>query len=343
VFDRDDDCRNMNSSESDVSSVGEWSDEDSVVTESHEFSDNYCGYQPPTGVVSFVDRISADIEPSKFFDRFIKLRRPVIISGTLRDSEWKASRWTNSYLNEKAGKVNLLIEDRKDPAGNGYLLYGSTAPKTDMKYGDFLAALSKSDTRYYLTTQDLERFRDDCDDNGIPKLLYSEPLQSLAGDFPVRPKILGNLIPHQISLWQGVAGKKQRSSSGLHHDFHDNLYVLIRGRKRFRLFPPCTLPQLQVVGKPSVIYPNGLIVYQLSGRRSRHIAVRADGVPMVAVARQKRDSAERQLVAAEERLSILKNANKEATGSFKDELKAAEKTLAECEQQLDDALEELLR
>ena len=28
------------------------------------------------------------------------------------------------------------------------------------------------------------------------------------------------------------------SSSGLHHDFHDNLYILLRGQKRFRLFSP---------------------------------------------------------------------------------------------------------
>ena len=28
------------------------------------------------------------------------------------------------------------------------------------------------------------------------------------------------------------------SSSGLHHDFHDNLYILLRGRKRFHLWSP---------------------------------------------------------------------------------------------------------
>jgi hypothetical protein len=333
----------MLSLEPDASSLDEWSDKDSDSCESPVFSDNYTGYRPTPGVVSSVEKVSSDIEPQTFFDNYIKLRRPVIICGTLKDKEWKASVWTNSYLMEKAGKVNLLIEDRKNPSGNDYLLYGSTAPKLEMQYSDFLLAVSKNDTRYYLTTQDLERFADKCDASGIPKLVYSEPLQSLAGDFPVRPTVLGNLIPHQISLWQGVAGNKQQSSTGLHHDFHDNLYVLIRGRKRFRLFPPCALPLLQVVGKATVIHPNGLIVYQQPGRRRSHVAVRADGVPMVALAQQKRYIAEQNLMAAEERLSILKAASVEIGELLNEKLKVAEESLAECEQQLDDALEELLR
>jgi hypothetical protein len=334
---------NMYSPEPDLPSLDEWSDKDSNASEGHLFCDNYSGYQPTPGVISAVEKISADIEPKKFFDEFIKLRRPVIICGTLKDDAWKASVWNNSYLMEKAGKADLLIEDRKNPAGNDYLLYGSTAPKLAMNYGDFLLAVSRGSSRYYLTTQDLERFADKCDANGIPKLVYSEPLQSLSGDFPVQPKLLGNLIPHQISLWQGVAGYKQQSSTGLHHDFHDNLYILIRGRKRFRLFPPSALPHLQVVGKPAVIHPNGLIVYQLPGRQQSHIAVRADGVPMVAFAKQKRNIAEQNLMEAEERLNVLKTANVEISELLDEKLRAAEESVAECEKQLDNALEELLR
>jgi hypothetical protein len=39
------------------------------------------------------------------------------------------------------------------------------------------------------------------------------------------------------------------SSSGLHHDFHDNLYVLLAGRKRFRLWPPSAAPGMYTHGR----------------------------------------------------------------------------------------------
>ena len=51
------------------------------------------------------------------------------------------------------------------------------------------------------------------------------------------------------------------ASSGLHHDFHDNLYILLRGRKRFRLYPPSEAPHMYTHGRPKKIYPNGRIVY----------------------------------------------------------------------------------
>lgn len=63
----------------------------------------------------------------------------------------------------------------------------------------------------------------------------SAPLDRLRGDFPLRPRLAGALIPQNVNLWMGYTKpKKGGSSSGLHHDFHDNLYVLLRGKKTFR-------------------------------------------------------------------------------------------------------------
>lgn len=64
----------------------------------------------------------------------------------------------------------------------------------------------------------------------------SAPLDSLRGDFPLRPKLAGALVPQNVNLWMGHT-KSGGSSSGLHHDFHDNLYVLLRGKKTFRCAP----------------------------------------------------------------------------------------------------------
>lgn len=62
----------------------------------------------------------------------------------------------------------------------------------------------------------------------------SAPLDKLKGDFPLRPALAGALIPQNVNLWMGHSKKGAGSSSGLHHDFHDNLYLLLRGKKTFR-------------------------------------------------------------------------------------------------------------
>ena len=58
----------------------------------------------------------------------------------------------------------------------------------------------------------------------------------------------------RLWVWSGA-------SSGLHHDFHDNLYILLRGRKRFRLYPPSEAPHMYTHGQLKKLYPNGRIVY----------------------------------------------------------------------------------
>lgn len=67
--------------------------------------------------------------------------------------------------------------------------------------------------------------------------------------------------PLQINLWMGVS--ESGSSSGLHHDFHDNLYVLLRGRKRFRLFDPSMAAAMYLHGTLAHVHANGRIVYKV--------------------------------------------------------------------------------
>ena len=44
--------------------------------------------------------------------------------------------------------------------------------------------------------------------NGCPEL-YTEPIKSLKDTFPLRPRLMGRLIPQQMNLWMGA------SSSGI--------------------------------------------------------------------------------------------------------------------------------
>jgi hypothetical protein len=67
------------------------------------------------------------------------------------------------------------------------------------------------------------------------------PTDALAHLFPLPgPEIMGNLVLQQCNLWMGngVSGK----SSGLHHDFHDNLYMLVSSithKNTLSLYLPC--------------------------------------------------------------------------------------------------------
>jgi hypothetical protein len=56
--------------------------------------------------------------------------------------------------------------------------------------------------------------------DGHPELT-GHPLLELQDDFEPLPSLAGHLVPQQVNLWMGHS--KGGSSSGLHHDFHDNL------------------------------------------------------------------------------------------------------------------------
>lgn len=69
-------------------------------------------------------------------------------------------------------------------------------------------------------------------------------------------------------MWFGDA--KDGSTTGLHHDYHDNVYMLLRGRKIFRIYSPDAITQgLNTNGvidginnnNTVVVLSNGLICY----------------------------------------------------------------------------------
>lgn len=84
--------------------------------------------------------------------------------------------------------------------------------------------------RLYCDKQDLEIGMDD------RLSITSNPVTQLMGDFPLRPALMGHLVPQNFNIWMGRS--KEGTSSGLHHDYHDNLYILVRGKKRFRFYSP---------------------------------------------------------------------------------------------------------
>ncbi|KAG9618441.1 Clavaminate synthase-like protein, partial [Aureobasidium melanogenum] len=143
-------------------------------------------------------------------------------------------------------------------------------------------------------------------DNEIKNGTFPQPVRALLREeVPMRPEMMGNLVLQQMNIWLGKT--KSGTSSGLHHDFHDNLYILLKGRKRFVLYPPSAVHHLDTYGKPKKIHPNGLIVYKQPGEDEEDMEeeeeneadeIRADGLV-------ERDAAALKVQALEEQMDKL--------------------------------------
>jgi hypothetical protein len=154
-----------------------------------------------------------------------------------------------SYLRSKAGDEEVRVEIRSSMSER----FGK-GQEIKMKFADFLDKIEQNEENYYLTTQELSYSAED-----QPSII-SPPLSQLRSDFPLIPKLMGNLVTQNINLWYGSS--RNASSSGLHHDFHDNLYLVLKGEKSFHLFAPSEHSNIYTVGKIAKIHPNGRINYE---------------------------------------------------------------------------------
>ncbi|KAN0065865.1 hypothetical protein ACQY0O_000996 [Thecaphora frezii] len=293
--------------------------------------DQYQGWAPSApssgAQVHSIDRISNSITRDEMWNRYISKRRPVVIQGHLPDADWKGHRWTDlEYLRSTAGNVPVKIEPIHPTAGH----FGTSVQRKTVLFSEFIDILKDPTQagKWYLTTQ----YDDDSQNSGPgttsptltsdeddPEMLTRDgsiigaldggkadfepeldtvlpaPTDALANDFPSRPELLGNLVLQQCNLWLGSS--KGGKSSGLHHDFHDNLYILLSGYKRFLLFPPSAHRFLHPRGQVERVYPNGLIVYTAPGEMPAfvpgapsHLSIRPDGLVPSDAARWRRQA-----------------------------------------------------
>lgn len=141
--------------------------------------------------------------------------------------------------------------------------------------------------------------------------LYQPPMTNLVKDLPETPDFLKYLIPQQINVWIGATPteynqdsdknwlsrfnpKEEKlglgrsipgggSSSGLHHDHADNLYIPVSGRKRFTLFAPSDAAKMYTVGNIRQIYPSGVIDYVPDSKAPNWRQLRDDGAVVAQV------------------------------------------------------------
>jgi len=248
-----------------------------------------------------------------FFRQYVSERKPVVLRNCVPDDAFRANRWTLSYLKEKAGEVDVRVEVRtvgqKRGFGEGNFIRTKMAALVDQ--------LAAGEQKWYMTTQDAGE-----DETGRPALL-GPPLNALTEDFPLRPDLLRTLVPSTLNVWMGSSSTG--SSSGLHHDQHDNLYCLLQGKKEFKAFSPENATKMQTYGEIAHIHPNGRINYANHPTRADGASLDAD-VQLKTV--QRRKKAEEEVENAE----VAVAAGKEG----------AEDRLAKAEQELELLLDEAL-
>ena len=297
-------------------SLDETSDGKAVPSETDEkkqrtYNDinRYSGWTVPSNNYEIQCRDVNNITPDQFYENHVKPRRPVVITGGLPADLSKLQSWTTiQYLDQKAGNETVMIE-RRSSTSEGY----GKGNEISMKFSKFIQMIQNGgDDLHYMTTQDVQ-----ANEDGRPEILPS--FMKAFDDFPLQPTLTGNLIPQNINLWMGNNNNPSGSSSGLHHDYHDNLYIVLQGKKRFRLFSPSDTQYLYTRGELLQVHPNGRINYVGEETTAYGADLGAD-VAAKAATRQKK---------AEERLQQAEKAVEEGRIGAEQELEEAELELEE--------------
>ena len=272
---------------------------------------------------------------------------------------WSSPNYA-TILSELAGTVQVDVEVRsssKESFGKGKLVSMSFQQFLD-RVGDanddslYLTASSKSESSDIDngTTQShnavgKRKRATSANDNTKAKESFLSPLVSALNQngeqFPLLPHIMGSLIPSSIYIWMGRSGTRY-SSSGLHHDFHDNLYILLRGSKRFRLYAPSDAEYMYLHGNVRKIHGNGLINHCLeSDKDDEGGDTTSDGVPIPTISQAKLKRLQRRKELMQRKKEVeqcLMKAEENADAG----VEFAQDRLQEAERELDDIMDEFM-
>lgn len=194
-----------------------------------------------------IDSISCNsLSSEEFFIKYVNERKPCHFKDQFKD--WGLDKWTNEYLKSQCNS-EVKIEYRNSLSER----FGQ-GNEIQMPFKKFLEEIENGSELYYMTTQKLNY-----SEEGQASIL-SPPMSCLKEDFPINPPLMGNLILQNINLWMGAS--TTAVTSGLHHDYHDNLYIVLRGTKRITLFAPSEHSNMYTVGKLVKLHANGRINYE---------------------------------------------------------------------------------
>lgn len=234
-----------------------------------KLTNNYKGWCNQTGSRLWLERINAQcISPKQFYNRYIRRRMPVILVSPNTDC---LRAFSILNLTRIAGDCRVAVEKADSES---YQAFGraDAGSRRKMKFADFLNRMCEDEL--YCSTQPVP------EDRRGPKVLASPHVQRLIsrGLIPEQLPLMGNLTLHQINTWIGCS--EDGTSSGFHHDFHDNFYMLLAGEKQFRISSPNFTEEDPTygcgAGSRVVVHENGLISYE--GKAIRDDGARKEDV-----------------------------------------------------------------
>jgi Cupin-like domain len=233
---------------------------------------------------------TCSISAKAFFDQYIRPRKPCVLDGlpTLMTTRASTSTQNNINDNNNNGEPIAITRELLESLAGDKVIQVERKCHADESFGQ-----NRDSTRQIqLTVREflnklLDSTDDDDDDDDYNReLLYWSTQEEAQDDdpfavpcrqlldqekIPSSLPLAGNLLLNSCNLWMGAS--TNGASSGLHHDYHDNFYLLLQGTKRFRLLSPDCAPDLHVHGVIECIHINGRISYV--GKETR-----ADGVPL---------------------------------------------------------------
>lgn len=167
--------------------------------------------------------------PRAFYERFVKLNKPVVITGIA--DKWKATaRWTPEYFRSHFADAKVLFtawessEPSNDPTD-----YYRNRKRLGTRLGTFIDFMNSGEdfSRNYITQFPILRV--------LPELKNDIELLDSYMNIPRRyPAALKRKLKKEPSLWFGPA----RTVTPVHFDAAHNLLVQIHGRKKLILIPP---------------------------------------------------------------------------------------------------------
>ena len=254
--------------------------------------------------------------PHEFHAKYVAQREPVVIrngwpsllKSPTQDASAPSAIPTMPTVESLRSLVKETATIEVNHRPNDAASYSPAESRVEqMAWGDFLRHILDDNTNnhYYMTTQTLPIENEE----GRPAIcttpvteLFGCTTNNILAAIPPRPALLGHLVPATWNVWIGkTAPPSTSSSSGWHHDYHDNLYCVWQGCKHLELLPPASILQrVSTVGTLSQLYPNGRIVYEEQGGSQQ---IRADGA-LVSVDRlhqleQERDRILEEIEASE--------------------------------------------
>ena len=208
----------------------------------HNFSENVADFWVQSSI-KYVDNPSEVV----FLRDYVSTYSPAILKNTV--SHWAAlTKWSLEYLDSKCTgsySVNVTSDGRADACkevdGERCFVYPAEVDMTMPDFSEMLRNKLPGDAVPYLSQQD-----DNLNKN------FPELREDISNGLPLANAAFGCSGPEATNLWIG----DERSTSSLHKDFFENMYVVISGTKTFVLYPPTDVVYFNETTFPTKRYQN---------------------------------------------------------------------------------------